>query len=61
MALCDTCAYYRAEYNEFRRDYEDSVSDADKGPEKHYCPMYDDHIPDDIYRDGADCPFYAKK
>lgn len=59
MALCDSCMFYDKKHDEFRQQYDD-VIDGDK-LEKHYCPMYDDHIPHDIFHKGGDCPFYVKK
>jgi len=50
---------YSKEHDEFRQRYDD-VIDGDK-LEKHYCPMYDDYIPHDIFYKGGDCPYYVKK
>ena len=59
MALCDTCAFFSESFDEFRQKFDD-VIDGDK-QEKHFCTMYDDHIPHNIYHKNGDCPFYLPK
>ena len=59
MALCDNCKNYKKEYDEFRQSFDD-VIDGDK-QEKHFCTMYDDHIPHNIFYKGSDCPYYLPK
>lgn len=59
MVLCDNCVFYKKEYDSFRQNYDDIV-DGDKRT-KHYCPMYDDHIPHGIFYNGDDCPFHEAK
>jgi hypothetical protein len=60
MALCDNCAFFDEQYDKFRQDYNDAVP-LGSSVEQHFCPMYDDHIPNGIYYDGEDCEFYVLK
>lgn len=60
MALCSSCFFFDEEYDDFRKQYDDVVKEK-KEPEKHYCPMYYDHIPHDIYHKNADCDYYEKR
>lgn len=55
---CDTCLNYKKEYDEFRQSYDDVIVLGDKRPEAHFCPMYDNRIPDGIYYDGDNCELY---
>lgn len=59
--LCDKCANYSKQEDEFRQEYVDKIVLDDKGREQHFCPMYDDHIPSGIYYDGESCPFFREK
>lgn len=59
--LCDTCLNYKKEYDEFRQQYVDLIVIGKTRPEPHFCPMYDNNIPDEIYHDGAQCEFYIRK
>lgn len=59
MALCDNCMFFKASYDEFRKNYDDII-DQNK-TENHFCPMYDDHIPYKIFNENGDCPYYSKK
>lgn len=58
---CDTCLNYNKSIDEFRQSFVDVEIVNDNSLEQHFCPMYDDHIPHDIYHKGADCPYYIKK
>ena len=60
-ALCETCLHYREEFDSFRQLYDDSVPEADDSPERHFCSIYDDHIPHDIYYKDADCLYYSER
>lgn len=60
MALCDKCIFMQKEYDDFQRLYDDAVRDGDT-KENHFCPMYDDRIPQEIYYDGAECEYFSEK
>jgi hypothetical protein len=47
-------------YDEFRALYDDVIEERNTN-EKHFCPMYDDAIPNDIYYEGGDCPYYLER
>lgn len=47
-------------YDQFRQEYNDAVPVDDKQTQ-HFCPMYDDHIPNDIYYENGKCQFYQSK
>lgn len=47
-------------YDQFRQDYNDAVA-TDSRKEQHFCPMYDDHIPNGIYYGNDNCEFYADR
>ena len=59
MALCNSCPFFKREYDDFRKEYDDVIEEG-KTKEKHYCPMYADHIPFDIFYKNADCDFYER-
>ena len=59
--FCDNCSAYRKEYDDFRQEYEDVVIIGYKGPESHFCPMYDSSIPRRIWENGDPCEFYQEK
>lgn len=58
MRLCDTCFFMRKEHDEFRQLYDDIIIEDADPRQKHYCPMYSDHIPHSIYYDGANCEYF---
>lgn len=60
MALCDSCLFFDERYDKFRQDYNDAVP-IGEDLEQHFCPMYDDNIPNGIYYNNADCEFYQEK
>ncbi len=60
MALCNSCFFFKRDYDEFRIKYDD-VAKEKKEPDKHYCPMYADHIPFNIFYKNADCEYYEKE
>ena len=55
---CDTCMNYRKEFDEFRQQFDDIIVIDNTRPEPHFCPMYDNRIPDGIYYNGDTCEFY---
>lgn len=59
MALCNSCFFFKEKYDGFRIEYDDVINEK-KEPAKHYCPMYADHIPFDIFHKNADCEYYEK-
>lgn len=59
MALCDTCAFMDKRYDQFRQEYNDTVR-TDNKIEQHFCPMYDDHIPNGIYYGDDKCKHYQE-
>lgn len=60
MALCDNCTFMDKRYDQFRQDYNDAVPTNEK-LEQHFCPMYEDHIPNGIYYSGDNCQFFDAK
>lgn len=56
MALCKTCLFYSATIDELNRDFND-VGNVNN----HYCPIYQDAIPDGIYEGLNDCQYYTEK
>lgn len=58
MALCDSCIYYKKEYDEFRQSYDDVVVIDSTTPKKHFCRMYNSNIPKGIWYDNKNCPYY---
>ena len=60
MALCKNCAFMNERYDQFRQEYNDAVPVDDKQTQ-YFCPMYDDHIPNDIYYENGKCQFYQSK
>ena len=53
--------FYNREYDEFRSQFDDEVVIGKPEEQNHFCISYSDHIPDDIYHNGAECPFYQAK
>lgn len=47
-------------YDAFRQSFNDILVDG-KSVEYHYCDMYDDHIPREIYDGNAKCEFYEEQ
>ena len=60
MGLCSTCVHMNREQDEFRQQFDDVIVEGDNTVH-HFCPMYDDHIPDKIFYADGDCPFYYAK
>lgn len=59
--ICNNCFHFRKEYDEFRQQYVDMIVVDNTEPEQHFCPMYDDHIPNEIYYADHDCEFFLEK
>lgn len=60
MGLCEHCAFMNKKYDAFRQSFNDILEDG-KSVEYHYCDMYDDHIPREIYDGNAKCEFYEEQ
>lgn len=60
MELCLSCEWYNKKYDEFRETYYDVIDESDKR-QKHGCIMYQDHIPQGIWYENKECPYYSKK
>lgn len=58
--LCNTCANYDKKYDEFRHKYYDTIIEFDKR-QRHGCIMYEDQIPQKIWYENANCPYYIEK
>ena len=54
MALCNKCRFFTEAYDELNRDFND-IGD----PDNHYCPMYQDAIPNEIYYSGKNCEYFT--
>lgn len=61
MGLCEKCRYMVAAYDRLMQEHDDVVIIGDKSKPNHYCPMYDDHIPEAIYYGDGKCDFYDPK
>lgn len=55
--LCRTCKRYNKNVDELRSAYDDNIYEKDNR-QKHGCIMYNDYIPQKIWYNNADCPFY---
>lgn len=56
MASCKDCMFYSEHIDELNRNFND-IGD----PSNHYCPMYQDAIPDGIFDGVKECEFYQEK
>ena len=56
MESCSKCALYSETIDNLNRDFND-VGDINN----HYCPMYQDAIPEGVYNGAKDCEFYEPK
>lgn len=61
MALCNKCINTDAEYETLRAEFDDVDMIGGDKREKHYCRMFNDTIPNSIYYDGEQCPWYERK
>lgn len=61
MGYCKNCRIWNEKYDEFRNDFNDCIIVDDSSPAPHFCIMYDDNIPPEIYYDGGKCPYFNKK
>lgn len=58
--LCNTCKWYDKQYDDFRGRFDDNIYEKDQR-DNHSCVMYDDYIPNKIWYENGDCPYYRKK
>lgn len=56
MAFCDKCIFYSKSYDEQNIDFND-IGDTNS----HFCPMYQDEIPDGVFNGGNDCEYFEEK
>ena len=56
MNQCKSCVFYNAELDEFRQSYFDTATD---NHERHYCSMYESHIPFDVVDDKETCEYHT--
>lgn len=56
MAFCKGCAFYTESFDNLNRDFND-VGDE----QNHYCPMYQDAIPDGVYDGEKECQYYERR
>ena len=56
MASCKDCVFYSSNIDELSRNFNDVGN-----PEGHYCPMYQDAIPDGVYNGSKECEYYEKR
>ena len=58
---CSNCEFYNKQEDQFRQQFVDILRIGEDEPQQHFCPMYDSHIPTEIYYDGGKCKYYTKK
>lgn len=56
MASCEKCLFYSEAVDELNRDFND-IGNGNN----HYCPMYQDAIPNGIFEGEKDCQHYTDK
>ena len=56
MESCKNCLLYSETFDNLHMDFND-VGDENE----HFCPMYEDHIPDGIFDGEKKCDFYTDK
>lgn len=59
MRQCNTCIHFDSEYEAFRTTYDDVIVEGKK--KDHFCPLYDDVIPQKIWYEEGKCPYYRDK
>lgn len=60
MGLCNKCLHMQKRYDEFRQAYVDTDI-IGENKEQHFCPMYDDNIPNDIYYGDSKCEYFESQ
>lgn len=56
MASCENCLIYSKTFDDLGRNFNDIANEKE-----HFCPMYDDAIPEGVFNGPEDCKFYEKK
>ena len=56
MRECGSCVHFDSRYDEFRTMFDDCIIDGKR--KDHFCPLYDDVIPQNIWYDNTKCPYY---
>ena len=56
MVSCKTCLFYDERLSELVASHQDSTPEGQKTKE-HFCPMFIDGIPDDIWQNDAPCKY----
>lgn len=56
MASCKKCEFYSQQTDELNRAFNDVGN-----PANHYCPMYQDAIPEGVYEGNGDCEYYSER
>ena len=61
MESCDNCLFYKKEYEDFRKMFDDTMIVGDSDDGRRFCNMFDDSIPTEICSDGMKCPYFIEK
>jgi hypothetical protein len=61
MEFCKKCCFYSSAYDELRRNFDDMQDSTIAYTEKHYCPMYNDHIPVGVLIGVSECKEFIEK
>ena len=56
MESCKTCILYSEEFDDLHRDFNDVGNETE-----HFCPMYEDNIPDGVFDGKKSCDFHIDK
>lgn len=56
MALCSKCLFYDLTIDDLNRSFNDIDAITN-----HFCPMYANMIPKDVFNGPKDCEFFATK
>lgn len=59
MALCNSCIFFSKDYDEQRKQYEDTIKEYPH-KERHFCQMFLNGIPKNVFYKNGYCPFYEK-
>ena len=56
MGLCKSCSLYSEHYDNLSRDFND-IGDENN----HFCPMYENGMPEQIFAGNGDCDYYERR
>lgn len=56
MESCKTCLLYSEKFDDLHRDFNDVGNETE-----HFCPMYEDNIPDGVFDGKKSCDFHIDK